>query len=406
MPSIDPSSSPQSFNSLSPQSHKVSTKYNGVEIKVEVIDDICDLNVDAIINAANPQLKPGGGICGAIYAKGGQQIFDQCQLHINSHYDDTKSVEPGHVMWTTGGDLKAKYVIHAVGPIWNRKDKVKQKEASDILRKLGAGILDTAASIQAKTIAIPAISTGIYGFPAKKAALSTVGGIKDYLNGNPHEKMHSICIAVFKNNFKAYKEALMKTFDESSPAFEKRKIHLEKNEESTPTQLNHPLFRFYRGEGPDSNGRFLDEILKWSHEQKEAQHDYIQELFPLKERSEFNLSAHVLNDSLLKEMKQDRKVIANMRKAFGAMLHFYGFEFQTDQNKIVETSKFAKRSQEWLTPGNHNFLRLTRILKSLELFGLHNESHRLFEALQNIHARYPEIVGNSFHYWQKALEDK
>lgn len=401
MPSVESSAQSVNLAPFQPNDKQIFARYKGVTIKVEVINDLCELNVDAIVNAANPQLSPGGGICGAIYNKGGTQIFEDCQKYLSMYFPKKKKAEAGHVMCTNGGNLKARHVIHAVGPKWHPDNELEQKEDAKILRRLSSKILEKAAILGVEGIAIPAISTGVYGFPVEKAAHLTIKGLKDYLKITQHENLHSICIAVFKKNFNAYKEALVDTFGSSSTS-EKRTIPMEKSKESQFKHLNHPLFRFYRGEGPDSNGRSLVDILDWSNQMKEAQHDYIQELFPLKEPSQFNPDAYVLDNALLNEMKQDPKVIANMKTALSAMLHFYGLRFQLDRNKIIELPNFNERSQEWLTPGNHNFLRLTRILKSLKLFGLHHEAQMLFEALKEIHERNPRITGNSFSFWQKA----
>jgi Opioid growth factor receptor (OGFr) conserved region len=187
-----------------------------------------------------------------------------------------------------------------------------------------------------------------------------------------------------------------------NPSFQGPKPFPSRSNEIQFKHANDPLFRFLRGEGADFHGRFFNEILDWDDDRKEGQHDYIQALFPLKEQSMFNPDAYILNDALLEEMKQDPKVIENMHKAFETMLNFYGLRLQ--DNKIFEAANFDERSEEWLTPSNHNFLRLTRILKSLILFGLHHEAQMLFDALQKIHKQNPEITRTSFSYWEQAIK--
>ncbi len=85
-------------------------------IEVEVVQDICDLEVDAVVNAANKGLLAGAGVCGSIHRKGGDTIFQECVALLRSQ--KRSALEEGDVLATTGGQLKAKYVIHAVGPIW------------------------------------------------------------------------------------------------------------------------------------------------------------------------------------------------------------------------------------------------------------------------------------------------
>jgi O-acetyl-ADP-ribose deacetylase (regulator of RNase III) len=137
---------------------------------VELIEaDITGLEVDAIVNAANAQLVLGGGVAGAIARKGGESIQTQC--------NEIGGAEVGGAVITTGGNLKAKYVIHAVGPRHGEGDEEKK------LRNATRNSLKVADENKLACIAFPAISTGIFGFPMDKCAAIMVGATVDYLKG-------------------------------------------------------------------------------------------------------------------------------------------------------------------------------------------------------------------------------
>ena len=134
---------------------------NGIKIEVS----ICDITKDdseAIVNAANSSLKHGGGVAWAIVREGGQIIQKESDEYVKKH----GPVPTGEVAVTSGGKLKAKYVIHAVGPIWrggkNNEDSLLFNAVYNTLKK--------ANELGVESVAMPAISTGIYGFPKDRAA--------------------------------------------------------------------------------------------------------------------------------------------------------------------------------------------------------------------------------------------
>lgn len=127
------------------------------------VGDITELRVDAIVNAANPWLLPGGGVCGAIHRAGGPAIAAQCARIIAEQYPG--GVPVGGAVATTAGNLPAGHVIHAVGPIFG-SDPDPDAALADTYR----ACLRQARQLAAASIALPAISTGIYGFPAERAA--------------------------------------------------------------------------------------------------------------------------------------------------------------------------------------------------------------------------------------------
>ncbi len=137
--------------------------------------DITTEDVDAIVNAANEHLQHGGGVAWAISKRGGSAIQKESDEWIRQHGPVTHS----HPAWTSGGLLPAKYVIHAVGPVWGDGDEDK-KLASDAV----TGSLRVADELKCSSIALPAISTGIFGFPKDRAAGIIFSAIEKYFEDN------------------------------------------------------------------------------------------------------------------------------------------------------------------------------------------------------------------------------
>lgn len=162
------------------------------------------------------------------------------------------------------------------------------------------------------------------------------------------------------------------------------------------------ILDFYRG-GQDDEGRALDEILNWPDAELEGVHDFIQWLFPLPERSGANPSAPVLDAVTMDAFLTSEDLRQRLRASFLRMLRFYGLEFR--DGAVQPGEDFAARSANWLSPGNHNHLRLTRILRSLRLLGLSSESTALFAALTEIYASHPgRITPRTYQFWQNAAE--
>lgn len=167
------------------------------------------------------------------------------------------------------------------------------------------------------------------------------------------------------------------------------------------------IVAFYEGTAPDDRGRFLDDILRFDDESLEYVHDFIQWLFPLPERSGANPSAPILDDAAIEEFRTRRELRAALRRSLDRMLEFYGFDWQS--GRIARSASFPERSRNWLHAGNHNHLRLTRILRSLRVLGEPQTARALFDMLSAIYdeehrAGHNSVARRSLEFWRNAVE--
>jgi hypothetical protein len=163
------------------------------------------------------------------------------------------------------------------------------------------------------------------------------------------------------------------------------------------------LVEFYRGEATDSEGRSLQELWSWGDNDLEAVHDFIQWLFPLPEPSRYNPDAPLLTAEDLAAFRADERLRANLRKSFERIVAFLGLSLTAD-GEVVEGPNFAARVPDvWAFP-NHNWLRITRILRSLTLLGLPDEARAFYRRLEAFHrARRFPIPAKTFRYWTEAV---
>ncbi len=146
--------------------------------KVKLLQgDITQQDTDAIVNAANSSLMGGGGVDGAIHRTGGPQILEECRLIRRSMPD---GLPTGDAVATTGGHLKAKKVIHTVGPIWSGGNDGEP----EMLARAYRNSLALALKMGIKTISFPSISTGAYGYPVEEASRIALRTVYDFLEEN------------------------------------------------------------------------------------------------------------------------------------------------------------------------------------------------------------------------------
>ena len=138
---------------------------------VLVRGDITEQDADAIVNAANSTLLGGGGVDGAIHRKGGPAILEECRALRAGEYGG--GLPTGQAVATTAGKLKARWVIHTVGPVY-----AKSEDRSHLLASCHTESLRVADELGAETVAFPAISTGVYGYPVEEAAPVAVAAVR------------------------------------------------------------------------------------------------------------------------------------------------------------------------------------------------------------------------------------
>lgn len=157
--------------------------------------DITMMRVDAVVNAANEALLPGGGVCGAIHRAAGPGLWEECRKL--GHCD------PGQAVITGGHNLPATYVIHTVGPVWEGGDDREDATLVSCYERC----LQLAADHDVRTIAFPAVSTGIYGFPGDRAARIAAETVSHYLAA--HELPAEVTFVCFDDaTRRAYAAAL------------------------------------------------------------------------------------------------------------------------------------------------------------------------------------------------------
>ena len=164
--------------------------------RIEIAEgDITTFEVDAIVNAANTTLLGGGGVDGAIHRAAGPDLYEECRT--------LGGCPTGEARITRGYDLAAKHVIHIVGPVWNGGTHGED----ELLASCYRNSLSLAVQNRIKTIAFPAISTGVYRFPPDRAARIAVREVRSFLRANPSiEKVIFVCFGSYARE--AYEQAL------------------------------------------------------------------------------------------------------------------------------------------------------------------------------------------------------
>jgi O-acetyl-ADP-ribose deacetylase (regulator of RNase III) len=164
--------------------------------KIELhLGDITKLKVDAIVNAANTTLLGGGGVDGAIHNAAGPKLLEECKT--------LNGCKTGEAKITKGYNLPAKFVIHTVGPVWNKGKFNEDKLLANCYRNS----LKLAVDNKIKTIAFPAISTGVYSFPLERAIKIAIAEVKKFLRTN--ESVEKVIFVCFDDNtFNTYTENL------------------------------------------------------------------------------------------------------------------------------------------------------------------------------------------------------
>lgn len=171
------------------------------ETKLSLIQgDITCQETEAIVNAANPSLMGGGGVDGAIHRAGGPAILEECKKIVAR----IGQLSPGKAVITTGGNLRAKYVIHTVGPIWHGGNKGE----AEILASAYRESLKLAAENELKSISFPSISTGAYGYPVNEAAKIALNSVISFVQDNFTSVKEIIFVLFDSLTYRRYLSAL------------------------------------------------------------------------------------------------------------------------------------------------------------------------------------------------------
>lgn len=163
--------------------------------------DITHQETDAVVNAANSSLMGGGGVDGAIHRAGGPAILSECMKIRRTRYPD--GLPTGEAVITGGGNLRARHVIHTVGPVWRGGGSDEEK----LLAAAYRNSLRVAQENGLRTIAFPSISTGAYGYPVEKAAWTALSAVKGFIEENPF--LDEVVFVLFsEGDYEAYLRAL------------------------------------------------------------------------------------------------------------------------------------------------------------------------------------------------------
>jgi len=172
-------------------------------MKIElIIDDITTLSVDAIVNAANTSLLGGGGVDGAIHRAAGVELLLECQT--------LNGCNTGNAKITKGYNLKAKHIIHTVGPVWHQGKNNEEKLLSDCYHNS----LLLATENKLHSIAFPNISTGVYHFPKQQAAVIAINTINNFFQHNNSSVERVIVVCFDRINYNIYHDILFDSNNE------------------------------------------------------------------------------------------------------------------------------------------------------------------------------------------------
>lgn len=163
------------------------------------------------------------------------------------------------------------------------------------------------------------------------------------------------------------------------------------------------LVAFLSGEGPDDQGRRICDIATWSDTQLDSSHDYIQWVFPNRAISRFNPAVPVLDDETIRLITTSPAALANIRRLLKRHFTFYTFKVRKFEDGSFQLELENPASPPWwISSGNHNYLRLSRILLALNDFGLHDEFLALADILDVLARKYHHLIGTkTLQHWHE-----
>jgi O-acetyl-ADP-ribose deacetylase (regulator of RNase III) len=167
--------------------------------------DITEMETDAIVNAANSSLMGGGGVDGAIHRKGGPKILEECKRIRATEW--SQGLPTGKAVITAAGNLKAKHVIHTVGPIWHGGNRGEP----ELLAQAYQNSLSLAVAKGLKSVAFPSISTGAYGYPVTDACRVALEAVKEFLE-KENELSEVVFVLFSESAFEVYADKAEEVF--------------------------------------------------------------------------------------------------------------------------------------------------------------------------------------------------
>lgn len=167
------------------------------------------------------------------------------------------------------------------------------------------------------------------------------------------------------------------------------------------TSEQEKLYFFLRGEGKDNHGRTIEDVLSFSDFKLETTHNYIQWLFPIDTESNYAQSVP-LTKEMTRIFKNDETVVKNVHRAYEKMLCFYGYALN-EEGMLEKRMPEFKMMAKWLNPGNHNFLRFSRMLRSMHLLDMTNDEASLFVELEEL-ANKHGFLKIAYGFWKEAVE--
>lgn len=170
-----------------------------------------------------------------------------------------------------------------------------------------------------------------------------------------------------------------------------------------------PIMDLFYGRGTDHRGRSLDDLQDQDHDALERNHDYIQWMFPLLEPSGANPQAPTLTEADIAAFRGNPALRMKLNTSFRIMMRFYGLDLMGLETGLLvkEIPTFEERSGVWLSPFNHNYLRLTRILRSMTVLGCASHARALLACLERLYKTYGDVIGpETMTYWRNAVQDE
>ena len=170
------------------------------------------------------------------------------------------------------------------------------------------------------------------------------------------------------------------------------------------------IVRFYRGDGRDDASRTIEDVWRFSTDDLEVTHDFIQWLFPLRDRSAFVRGAPTLTDNTVAVFRDSAELRDRLRRSLDLMLAFYGLRRDVDRSGdalIVAAPELAIRGPHWWASGNHNHRRLTRMIRSLAILGLEPEARAVRDCLDRVRRENETgISDETAQYWARAVASR